>query len=135
MDNLVKWAVVLGAGCILIAAHMHDAKADSLPLAVQIIACESAGRADVWGDDHKSFGIAQFQRSTFQEMSRHAGTDGEWRTPYDQLQLLKWALRHGKGRYWTCYRKIRAGTWHISRALDRKMRRSLLINEVFGGSA
>lgn len=129
MDNLVKWAAILGAIAVIAVMRMH-ARADELPLAVRIVACESAGLADVWGDDHKSFGIAQFQRVTFREMSKRAGLDLKWRNPYDQLTLLKWALHHGKGHYWTCYRKIRAGTWHISRALERKMERNLVINEI-----
>lgn len=119
------------AGCLLAFWLSGQAHADELPLAVQIVACESAGRENVWGDDHKSFGIAQFQRVTFNEFKRRANMpDARWSNPYDQLTMLRWALAHHLGRHWACWRKIRTGTWHMSRALELRMRRNLLVNEI-----
>lgn len=137
MDNLVKWAVVLGAGCILIAVRMHDAKADSLPLAVQVIACESAGRMvcnNHEPDGKRSCGIAQFQRPTFNWMRHKAGVDTlDYNDPLHQIALLNWALENGYGNHWTCYRKIKSEKWHITPALNRKMRQNLYIRLMFGG--
>lgn len=119
------------AGCLLALWLSGKVHADELPLAVQIVACESAGRENVWGDNHKSFGIAQFQRVTFKTFKRRAGmADADWRNSYDQLMLLQWALAHNHGWHWTCFRKIKRGTWHMSRELELRMRRSLLINEM-----
>jgi hypothetical protein len=73
---------------------------------LNIIICESGGRKGIWGDGGKSHGCAQFQRPTFTWMKKEAKRpDLQWKKWADQLWLLDWALRHGYGKHWTCYRK------------------------------
>ena len=80
-------------------------------LADKIIECESGGKHDgVWGDGGKSFGIAQFQKITFNELKEKA--EMKWLNYYernDQIILLKWALQNGYGYHWTCYKIIAKG--------------------------
>lgn len=72
---------------------------------LSIILCESgAMHHNVWGDGGKSYGIAQFQYRTFNDLRTQAGRpELRWKSRDDQLWLLDWALRHGYGKYWTCY--------------------------------
>ena len=74
---------------------------------LSIILCESGARHQgVWGDGGRSYGIAQFQYATFNELRKEAGRpDLRWKIRHDQLWLLDWALRHGYGKYWACYSK------------------------------
>lgn len=76
---------------------------------LSILLCESGIRHEgIWGDGGKSYGIAQFQLATFKDLRQQAGRpDLQWKRRDDQLWLLDWALRHGYGRYWTCYGKER----------------------------
>ena len=88
---------------IAIPAHAAD-----WSLMGKIVMCESSGRPYVWGDDHKSFGIAQFKYQTFVEMKHKAHMERlRWRNPGDQLTLMSWMLDHGYSNRWTCYRKLK----------------------------
>jgi len=81
-------------------------------LAHEIIQCESSGRAHVWGDDHKSYGIAQFRKETFYEFANAAHLRRpNWRDPRQQIYLLNWGIDHGYANRWTCYRLIKKGKW------------------------
>jgi len=96
-----------------------QAQAASVKLMMSIMQCESSLRFDVWGDDGKSFGIAQFRKETFYEFAKQAEPKMKragywpprWRNPQHQVYLLGWALDHGFARRWTCYRKIVSGEW------------------------
>lgn len=72
---------------------------------MSILLCESGIRHEgTWGDGGKSYGIAQFQLATFKDLRKEAGRpELQWKNRDDQLWLLDWALRHGYGKYWTCY--------------------------------
>jgi hypothetical protein len=72
---------------------------------LSIILCESGCKhTGVWGDGGKSYGIAQFKYKTFCELRTEAGLPAlRWKNRDDQVRLLDWALRHGYGKYWTCY--------------------------------
>ncbi|MEK6744264.1 MAG: hypothetical protein AABZ15_11660 [Nitrospirota bacterium] len=78
---------------------------------LSIILCESdynrnngTIRHTAWGDGGKSYGVAQFQFRTFNDLRTQAGRpDLRWKNRDDQIWLLDWALRHGYGKYWTCY--------------------------------
>lgn len=72
-----------------------------------ILLCESNIRHEgVWGDGGRSYGIAQFQQATFNDLKKEAGRPQlRWMDREDQLWLLDWALRNGYGEYWTCYGK------------------------------
>lgn len=79
---------------------------------LSIIICESdyykngVIKHEGWGDGGKSYGIAQFQLATFRDLRAEAGRpELRWKNRDDQLWLLDWALRHGYGKYWTCYGK------------------------------
>ena len=90
--------------CLLFTTPAHAADWD---LMGRIVACESSGRPNVWGDDRTSYGIAQFRKVTFEEMKRKAHMPRlRWKNPADQLTLMSWMLDHGYGKRWTCYRKL-----------------------------
>lgn len=77
-------------------------------LIIDIIECESSGRHDVYGDKGKSFGIVQFQKDTFNELKEKAHMRQlVWRNPVHQLRLMVWAIDHGYGDRWSCYRKVK----------------------------
>ena len=77
-------------------------------IANKVIQCESEGRHNLWGDlnyPHHAYGIAQFQKRTFNWMSRISGKKNmQWKNKKDQIELLHWAIEKGHGRYWTCFR-------------------------------
>ena len=74
----------------------------------KIVQCESSGRHSVWGDGGRSYGIAQFQRRTFEWLKAKAGMRWlNWKNKEHQLILLEWALRNGYGRLWTCYHRVK----------------------------
>lgn len=80
-------------------------------LVAQIVVCESGSRPDVCGDDGISCGIAQFRKETFFEFARQARlTHPRYMDMKQQIYLLNWALDHGLGRRWTCYRKIKGNS-------------------------
>ena len=90
-------------------AHAADFK-----LMLAIMKCESSYRFEVWGDDRKSYGIAQFRQSTFYEFAGMSIKEKSWpfgqpnwKNMQHQVFLLEWGLNHGYGRRWTCYRKIK----------------------------
>lgn len=72
-----------------------------------ILSCESKFRHDnLWGDNGKSYGIAQFQEITFNELKKRADKPRlKWKNQADQLWLLDWALRNGYASKWTCSTK------------------------------
>ncbi len=85
------------------AAHAADSK-----LLIDIMECESGGRYNVVGDDGVSVGIAQFQKATFETLKHKAKMPWlQWKNPIHQMRLLNWAIDHGYGRLWTCYRKLK----------------------------
>jgi hypothetical protein len=98
---------------LLMLAPLFARGADPMMM-INIMKCESNLRFNVWGDDGKSFGIAQFRKETFYEFANMAKGEmkaeklwpAEWRHPQHQVFLLNWAIDHGYGNRWTCYRKI-----------------------------
>jgi len=75
---------------------------------LSIILCESGAiHHNVWGDGGKSYGICQFQKRTFYWMAELANKpELRWKRRDDQVWLLDWALRHGYGKYWACYKGV-----------------------------
>lgn len=98
---------------MLMFVPLHAQAADPT-LMMKIMECESSLRFNVWGDDGKSFGIAQFRKETFYEFAVMAKEEmkaeklwpARWRYPQHQVFLLNWGIDHGYGNRWTCYRKI-----------------------------
>jgi len=72
---------------------------------LSILTCESGIKHEgVWGDNGKSYGVAQWQLRTFNEMKTKAGLPHlNWKSQKDQIHLLDFALRNGYGKYWSCY--------------------------------
>ena len=70
-----------------------------------ILSCESKFRHDgIWGDNGRSYGIAQFQKVTFDELKIRAEKPTlSWKSQVDQLWLLDWALRNGYAKKWSCW--------------------------------
>lgn len=100
-----------GVGVVSNKNKMTVPAGNNYQLIQKIISCESSGRhTNVWGDldyKHPAYGVAQFQERTFNWMRGLAGrNDLEWKNKEDQLWLLAWALENGKGKFWTCYRKV-----------------------------
>ncbi len=78
-------------------------------LTEDIIQCESQGKM-VWGDltlEHKAFGVAQFQKRTFDWLSELYGKKLNYYSAEDQKELLRWALENWHGRLWTCYETVK----------------------------
>jgi hypothetical protein len=99
---------------VLMLAPLHARAADPT-LMMKIMECESSLRYKVWGDDGKSFGIAQFRKETFYEFAVMAKVEmkaaklwpARWHYPQHQVFLMNWGIDHGYGNRWTCYRKIK----------------------------
>lgn len=76
-------------------------------LVAQIVVCESSSRPNVCGDDGVSCGIAQFKRETFFSFAKKSGLKHpNYMDMTQQVFLLDWALNHGLGWNWTCYKIV-----------------------------
>ena len=84
-----------------------------LETARTVIDCESGGVHDSWGDKDRpyaSYGVAQFQKRTFDELAKKATLPNpDWKNSAQQVQLLIWAIQNGYGKRWTCYRLMAKG--------------------------
>jgi hypothetical protein len=80
----------------------------------KLIQCESRG-LNVSGPDSDgiiSDGILQFHRgptdtltsSTWEDFSRASGISGSPMVPADAIRMADWAISHGLGHRWTCWR-------------------------------
>jgi hypothetical protein len=82
-------------------------------LIAKVVECESGGVHEAVGDGHRSHGIAQFQRPTwnwmekefYEEYNQHL----DYTSSFDQLHLLSYAISEGYGRNWTTYVAIKNG--------------------------
>jgi hypothetical protein len=80
----------------------------------RIIDCESGGEMKLGDLDYKengvsipSFGVAQFQLRTFNELKDKAGRPFlDYHSEQDQRWLLKWSLSNGYAYLWTCARAL-----------------------------
>jgi hypothetical protein len=80
----------------------------------KLIQCESRGmnisRPDA--DGIMSDGILQFHRGptgtmvggTWEDFSRASGITGSPKNPADAIRMTDWAISHGLGPHWTCWR-------------------------------
>ncbi|MFA5542947.1 MAG: hypothetical protein WDA47_04175 [Bacilli bacterium] len=79
------------------------------PVAYKVIACESGFKHDdIWGDNGKAFGVAQFWEDTFYWFADMAGLENpDWYNKEQQIYLLEWALENPPlQNHWTCYRNL-----------------------------
>jgi len=77
-------------------------------LADRIVDCESRGKM-VWGDldkEHPAFGVAQFQKRTFDWLNELRGTTLNYFDEQDQRSMLYWAIKNGYIYLWSCSSKI-----------------------------
>jgi hypothetical protein len=80
----------------------------------ELIQCESRGMniSEQDSDGIISDGILQFHRgpadtlasSTWEDFSRASGIIGSPRDPSDAIKMADWAISHGLGPRWTCWR-------------------------------
>jgi len=81
----------------------------------KLIQCESAGRNISRPDDDgiTSDGILQFHRGpadtmsggTWEDFSRASGITGSPKNPADAIRMTDWAVSHGLGAHWGCWRQ------------------------------
>jgi len=80
----------------------------------KLIQCESRGM-NISGPDSDgiiSDGILQFHRgprdtlagSTWEDFSQESGITGSPKDPADAIRMTDWAISHGLGPHWTCWR-------------------------------
>jgi hypothetical protein len=80
----------------------------------KLIDCESRGRNVSRPDDDgiMSDGILQYHRGpadtldrgTWEDFSRASGIKGSPKDPADAIRMTDWAISHGLGPHWTCWR-------------------------------
>ncbi len=75
----------------------------------KVIECESEYKNNVCGDSGKSCGIGQFQKTTFNDLSKKMGEQLDYYSEHDQIKLLTWSIANGYGKNWTAYRTIKNG--------------------------
>jgi hypothetical protein len=81
----------------------------------RLIECESGGRnlSVPDSDGITSDGVLQFHRgpgdtmsrSTWEDFSRASGLRGSPRDPAEAIRMTDWAISHGLGPRWTCWRR------------------------------
>lgn len=81
----------------------------------RLIQCESGGRnvSEPDSDGITSDGVLQFHRgpgdtlssSTWEDFSRASGLTGSPRDPVEAIRMTDWAISHGLGPRWTCWRR------------------------------
>lgn len=80
----------------------------------KLIQCESGGRniSEPDSDGLTSDGILQFHRGpadtysggTWEDFSRASGITGSPKNPADAIRMTDWAIGHGLGPHWSCWR-------------------------------
>lgn len=111
---------------LLLLSHplAHAAKPSSVyppltsELFLRVMLCESNNTVCVAGDDGTSSGTVQFTKETFYRLGKLARKSlirrkllGKhealnWLNTGHQLMVAHWAMRHGWGHEWTCYRNL-----------------------------
>jgi hypothetical protein len=81
----------------------------------RLIDCESGGRnvSEPDSDGITSDGVLQFHRGpadtlsngTWEDFSRASGLTGSPRDPVEAIRMTDWAISHGLGPRWTCWRQ------------------------------
>lgn len=75
----------------------------------KVIKCESQWDTKAKGDGNRSTGIAQFQKPTFDMLSKKFGEELDYNSSYDQIKLFVWSIENGYGNHWTAYRAVQNG--------------------------
>lgn len=92
---------------VLLLLFAAPVQAADINLVINILECESSGKHDAVGDGGIAYGIAQFHKDTFYEFAALMGMQpADWHNSIHQLRVMNWALDHGYGGRWSCYRKL-----------------------------
>jgi hypothetical protein len=91
---------------VIYYANQYGADAD---LVSKVIENESGWKHNVCGDGGRSCGIGQFQKSSFERMSKAMGQELDYNSVHDQLKLISWAFANGYEKEWTAFRCIKNG--------------------------
>lgn len=76
----------------------------------KVMECESGGDHSVKGDGGRSTGIFQFQKETFNRISKAFGEKLDYNSKFDQIKLGTWALSNPDyAKEWTTYVAIQKG--------------------------
>lgn len=73
------------------------------------IECESQFNQFAVGDHGAARNVAQFHKPTFLWLQKLAGPDYadlKYEDAKAQITLMAWAIKHGYGDQWTCYRHL-----------------------------
>jgi soluble lytic murein transglycosylase-like protein len=76
----------------------------------QLMRCESGGNKDAINrkdPNGGSYGIMQYQKSTWEYFEKKYGEDLDFQSYHDQIKMTAIAVADGQGSHWTCYRKIK----------------------------
>jgi len=113
LNRRITWIRLLSLCLVLLVAFLLPSVSFAInqktldKLTTDVIECESSGRTTVYGDDGDAFGILQFHQKTFNWLKKKSGMKNLKRSsPIDQIKLFQWAVRHGYGGLWTCYREL-----------------------------
>ena len=80
-------------------------------MALAVAQCESQLKTTAVGDHGLAYGVYQFHESTFDLFKKQFGDESlEYKNTEHQVELALWAISHGKGANWTCYRNLPAKT-------------------------
>ncbi len=74
-----------------------------------MVKCESGGKKDAANSKDPnggSYGILQYQKPTWDQYTKEYGQALDYNSYHDQILLTAWAISQGKGKAWTCYRKL-----------------------------
>mgnify|MGYP001607984416 CR=1 FL=1 len=88
-------------------ADMYGVKRE---VALKVAQCESEFKTTAVGDSGKAYGVFQFHKPTFTEFSQKFGDESlEYKNVEHSIELAMWAISHGMGHHWTCYRNLPKG--------------------------
>ena len=92
-----------------IRADNLKAEVETLITVHKVLQCES-GYQHIWSKvdfNPPTFGVAQFKRSTFEELAGKADMDLDFYSMQDQIDLLIWSIENGYGDRWSCFNKLK----------------------------
>ena len=74
------------------------------PTIKKLIRCESQGQniARIDSNGKMSYGILQFQASTWSDFSKQSGITGSPMDEDDAIAMARWAIHHGYLGRWSC---------------------------------
>jgi hypothetical protein len=70
----------------------------------QTILCESGFKYDAKNPTSAASGVAQFMPSTWKIWNEERGTDLNYYSPRDQLDMMGWAWHNGYQKHWECFK-------------------------------